>query len=270
MDWQLRIALIVIGALVIGFIVFDYNRRKKAQAEKQRLIEQMHSAAKQSDGSGFDNTGVGNVRRVKVEPQMTADDPQTSSPVKADKAPASVVKREATSRQAKPSPNKQMKFAALKDSQAEDMPAQAPEMVISLILKAAEGKSYKGSDFMPLLLSQGLRHGEMGIFHRHAGGSGKPGPIMYSVANAIKPGTFDLKNIQSFETPAFAFFISLPGPVEAVAAFEGMVKTIRMLKDELGGQILDESKSVYTEQTYQHQLDQLREYLTKASVKLRR
>lgn len=289
MDWQLRIALIVIGLLVIGFIIFDFNRRKKAQAEKQRLIDQMHAVASQVDSTGFDITGVGNVRKVSEpviseadinlpsEQQAPADNviekninqPTTDShnpvanPPQKDAPPGTATKP-------KKAPTEQMSLNAELDNADLDQankPVVEPEMVISLILKAEEGESFKGKDFMPLLLSQGLRHGDMGIFHRHSGAAGKPGPVMYSVANAIKPGTFNLTNIELFETPAFAFFMTIPGPSDAIAAFEGMVKTIKMLKQELGGQILDDSKSVYTEQTYQHQHESLRNYLTKASLK---
>ena len=46
-----------------------------------------------------------------------------------------------------------------------------------------------------------------------------------------------------------------------------MVKTVKLLKQELGGQILDETKSVFTEQTYHHHKDVLQEYLTKSSIR---
>ena len=274
MDWQLRIALIVIGILVIGYIVFDYNRRKKSNADKQRLIDQMHASADHVDSTGFDITGVGNARKAG-EPGLSEFDEneQTNS-----LAETQIRKPHRTTN---PAPTEQLNLNAVadtkqsssvsqeKEQQAETVEQESvePELVISLILKAEAGDSFKGKDFMPLLLSQGLRHGDMGIFHRHSGASGKPGPIMYSVANAINPGTFDLKNIEVFETPAFAFFMTLPGPIDAIASFEGMVKTIRLLKNELGGQILDQSKSVYTEQTYQHHRDSLREYVAKTSVK---
>lgn len=247
MDWQLRIALAIVGLMVIGYIVYDFKRRKKAQADKKRLIEQMHESANQVDAKGFDFTGVGSVRPAGVS---KSDDSTQQSEV-----------------EVKSAPEEQLDLEGVGENEASQSKFEQPELVISLILKADEDDVYQGKDFMPLLLSQGLRHGDLGIFHRHSGASGKPGPVMYSVANAIKPGTFELNNIERFETPAFAFFVSLPGPTEPVAAFEGMVKTIRLLKTELGGQILDDTKSVYTEQTYQHQLDTIREYVTKSSLK---
>jgi len=58
----------------------------------------------------------------------------------------------------------------------------------------------------------------------------------------------------------------VPGPKDPMIAYEGMVKTIKLLKQELDGQILDETKSVFTEQTYHHQKDVLQDYLTKKSI----
>lgn len=252
MDWQLRIALAIVGLMVIGYIVYDFKRRKQAQADKKRLIEQMHESANQVDAKGFDFTGVGNVRPAG---DSKSDISTQQSEVEVKNAPEEQLNLDGVGEK------------ETSQSKIEQPKFEQPELVISLILKADEDAVYRGKDFMPLLLSQGLRHGDLGIFHRHSGASGKPGPVMYSVANAIKPGTFELNNIERFETPAFAFFVSLPGPTEPVAAFEGMVKTIRLLKSELGGQILDDTKSVYTEQTYQHQLDTIHEYVTKSSLR---
>lgn len=278
MDWQIRIALIVVGVLIIGYIVFDYQRRKKEQKEKQQLIRQMRQTAEQVDSAGFDFTGVGSARKSESEPVLDNqndhsvkendkeafdnDDIKNNS-IKVETKKTSVsAKATVEKRKIKSAPTEQISL----DVSSQSTEITQPDLVFSLILRSQNEEGFLGRDFMPLLLSQGLRHGDMGIFHRHAGASGKPGPIMYSVANAIKPGTFELNNIETFQTPAFAFFMTVPGPNDPLSAYENMVKTVRLLKDELGGQILDDSKSVYTEQTHQHQVDKLREYLTKASI----
>ena len=67
MDWQIRMALIIAGIGVISFIFYDYNRRKKNQGQKQRLIDQMRSSADQVDRAGFDMTGVGSARKASDE-----------------------------------------------------------------------------------------------------------------------------------------------------------------------------------------------------------
>jgi cell division protein ZipA len=300
MDWQIRIALIILGIGVIGFIFYDYNRRKKNQNQKQRLIDQMRESADQVDRLGFDFTGVGNVRKASDE--LNTEDSESemhenvstsaselvAEPIAKFEYESQAVQNVDTNASrfeagiadsntdetmlesvGKPrvisSPTEQMSLADLADEQAEvDLNAE-PDLVFSLILKATEGTCYKGHDFMPILLSQGLRHGDMGIFHRLMG-QGKNATVLYSVANAINPGTFDIKNIQNFETPAFAFFMTVPGPKDPMIAYEGMVKTIKLLKQELNGQILDETKSVFTEQTYRHQKDVLQQYLIKKKI----
>ncbi|MGX5202083.1 cell division protein ZipA [Aliikangiella sp. IMCC44632] len=268
MDWQIRIALIIVGVALIGFIVYDFQRRKKLQQEKDNLIQKMRQTADQVDDSGFDFTGVGSVRKAGESESKTvsagtlSSASQDAAPSRAEPQPNS--KQESVS-QHKSSPPVQTPTEQL-DLGVEDKPVSDPDLVFSLIVKAKEGSTFLGQDFMPLLLSQGLRHGEMGIFHRHSGAAGKPGPVMYSLANAINPGTFDLKDIERFETPAFAFFMTVPGPSDAAQAYENMVKTARLLKQELDGQILDESKSVFTEQTYQHHLETLKTYLAKRAI----
>ena len=286
MDWQIRIALIIVGAAVIAFIIYDFNRRKKDQIQKQRLIEKMRSSADQIDNLGFDYTGVGNVR--KSSEKFTAGDSilnhDTSEHEQLNQSSElsyqqpdgndAVVDdfRVKQSTKIKPqknklSPTEQLDLGVIDKQSVEVDLNKNPDLVFSLILKAKEGETFKGGDFLPILLSQGLRHGDMGIFHRHHGQVGKKPVVLYSVANAINPGTFDIKNIQTFATPAFAFFMTVPGPIDPMMAYEGMVKTIKLLKKELGGQVLDESKSVFTEQTYQHHKDRLQEYLIKSSLK---
>ncbi len=279
MDWDLRIALIVIGLAVIAFVIFDFNRRKKSAQQKQNLIKKMHEAASQVDSAGFDASGVGVARKKgeAIEPSFgdepsLGDEPSfgnDESPLIENEIPTEV--KQKNNNKENIAPVKKAKLETPKplstDSQMSFDELVEPEMVCTLILKAKDDHLFKGKDFMPLFLSQGLRHGDMGIFHRFVGQGGKPESLLYSLANAVKPGTFDIKNIEQFESPAFAFFMTLPGPNDPIAAYEGMYKTIKLLKEEMGGQILDESKSVYTEQTHQHQIELIKSYLAKRNLK---
>lgn len=286
MDWQLRIALLIIGIGLIGFIVFDYKRRKKSAIEKQKLIEQMHNTASSVDAAGFDHTGVGNVRKVNAEPTIgdesisqSAENEPLVAQIKTSDNLSSSSKVNVSNQHSESNSSEQAHAETAsktevdrKEQQGEQLSFDEvlePELVFSLILKSKDEMPYKGSDFMPIFLSQGLRHGEMGIFHRYQSIKGKTGSLLYSVANAVKPGTFDLDDIEQFETPAFAFFMTLPGPADPVATYEAMVKTMRMMSEELGGQILDPTKSVYTEQTHQHQLEQVKAYCLKHQINLK-
>ena len=138
MDWQLRIALLILGVGLIGFIVYDFNRRKKAAKSKQRLIDEMHHAANSVDSAGFDSTGVGNVRKVPIEPTF-GESNNGEQFSQEDKSPADNEtisnNTEISSRdKEKSAPSgEQLSFEAMSE----------PEMVCSLILKAKEGDTFR-------------------------------------------------------------------------------------------------------------------------------
>jgi cell division protein ZipA len=104
----------------------------------------------------------------------------------------------------------------------------------------------------------------MDIFHRHKHTSGE-GPVQFSLANALKPGTFNLDDMNSFQTRAVTLFLILPGPEEPVKAYDLLLDTAQHLATELDGQLLDDSKSVLTQQTIQHFKEQIVAYEHKRS-----
>ena len=103
----------------------------------------------------------------------------------------------------------------------------------------------------------GLTYGHMNIFHRLVEGHPERGPV-FSVANIMKPGGFDMATIQSLETPAIAFFLTLPAPVPALDAWETMLPTAQRMAELLDGVLLDESRNALGRQRIQHLRDELR------------
>ena len=104
-----------------------------------------------------------------------------------------------------------------------------------------------------------LRFGEMDIFHRHESMAGT-GEVLFSMANAVKPGTFDLDDIDHFTTPAVSFFLGLPGPRYPKQAFDVMVAAARKLSQELNGELKDDQRSVLTAQTIEHYRQRIVDY----------
>ena len=80
------------------------------------------------------------------------------------------------------------------------------------------------------------------------------------MANMVVPGTFDLNNIENFETPGVSFFLTLPIESDSMTAFEMMVGTAKALCDNLGGELKDENRSVMTQQTIEHCRQRVREF----------
>ena len=102
----------------------------------------------------------------------------------------------------------------------EPQPAAEEVLVISVISRDPAG--FKGPALLQNILESGLRFGEMDIFHRHESMAGN-GEVLFSMANAVKPGIFDLDDIDHFSTRAVSFFLGLPGPRHPKQAFDVMV-----------------------------------------------
>ena len=82
----------------------------------------------------------------------------------------------------------------------------------------------------------GLEFGDMGIYHRLVDGKRELGPI-FSVANMLKPGNFDLAHLDALHTRAFSLFMTLPAPLPALDAWDAMLPTAQRLAELLDGHV---------------------------------
>ena len=128
---------------------------------------------------------------------------------------------------------------------------------ILYVVAQAEG-GFSGTDILETLLTCDLRFGDMDFFHRHERASGR-GPIEFSVANMMKPGVFDIDNMEPLQTRGLMFFVTLPGPADMLKAFDYMYETVKVVAKSLGGDIQDETRSVITRQNLEHMRQQIRE-----------
>jgi len=120
--------------------------------------------------------------------------------------------------------------------QAERTSTVQQEEVIVLTLMADEGKPFRGPLLLKVLRENGLQHGEMGIFHFHLGGGGQP---LFSVANILEPGHFELSEITSLETPGLALFMRLPTVVAGEPAMQTLQQHAQQMASQLGGILCD-------------------------------
>ncbi|MNZ70008.1 Cell division protein ZipA [compost metagenome] len=147
-----------------------------------------------------------------------------------------------------------------------DLPPVEEVLVISVVARDPEG--FKGPALLQSILESGLRFGDMDIFHRHESMAGN-GEVLFSMANAVKPGTFDLDDIDNFSTRAVSFFLGLPGPRHPKQAFDLMVAAARKLSHELDGELKDEQRSVMTAQTIEHYRQRIVEFERRALMNKR-
>lgn len=138
------------------------------------------------------------------------------------------------------------------------LPRGADTHVFILYVVAQAEEGFSGTDILETLLACDLRFGDMDFFHRHERASGR-GPIEFSVANMMKPGVFDIDNMEPLQTRGLMFFVTLPGPADMLKAFDYMYETVKVVAKSLGGDIQDETRSVITRQSLEHMRQQIRE-----------
>lgn len=133
--------------------------------------------------------------------------------------------------------------------------AEEDQEVIVINIMSRQPEGFVGAELLENVLACGLRYGDMNIFHQYAPAPDDDIPL-YSMANIVKPGTFDLNSMQSFQTPGVSLFMILPmktsADVSAMVAFEKMLLSAKRIAQNLHGELKDERRSVMTGQTVEH------------------
>lgn len=265
MDFGLREWLIIIGLLVIVGILIDGWRRMGGRSKIRFKLERNIPDLPDNDKELLGPPRVIS-RGERTEPQL-GDDPLSSAINDAAddwREPQQVgldfdPDEPATGFSAvEPEPLVEPK-AAEPVRQAKLSDAPLPEEVLVILVVARDEEGFPGGALLQNVMESGLRHGDMDIFHRHESMSGN-GDILFSMANALKPGTFDIDAMDDTPVRAVSFFMSLPGPRHPKQALDLMIAAARKLSHELGGDVKDEQRSVLTAQTIEHYRQRIAEF----------
>ena len=127
-------------------------------------------------------------------------------------------------------------------------------LVLALTILAKDENQFSGSEVKKALDDEGINHGDMEIFHFRMGDEND---AVFSVANVVEPGTFDLGTIGENKTPGLSLFCQLPGPVANTVAFELLLKKARSIAESLDGQLCDDKRNLLTEQATGHYRDRI-------------
>ena len=220
--WMLRIGIVVAGLLLMGAI-YEFGRpRKPGQGRKVRDERGGRSEPRLDAGLPPQSIDLGGpVLRDELPPEPTAPPPSGPEVGKRDR--------------------------------------EEFDKIVTLYVAARAGQVLRGPDIVVAAEKAGLSYGYMNVFHRLADGRADGGPI-FSVANIKKPGSFEMADIQLLETPAIAFFLTLPAPIPALDAWEKMLPTAQRMAELLDGVVLDESRNALGRQRIAHLRDELRAY----------
>lgn len=136
-------------------------------------------------------------------------------------------------------------------------PGPPPEKIVSLFLLARDNHRISGAQLLQATVSTGMTFGDMNIFHRMPEGDDRP---VFSLANAAKPGHFERDAWNTFETAGLVLFMTLPGPVYALDAWDSMLAAARRMGEILNAELLDEQRSACTRQREGQIRKEMREY----------
>lgn len=123
--------------------------------------------------------------------------------------------------------------------------ASIPEEVISLMVMAEPGEVFEGEAIDIAAKELNLRLGERHIYHRHENHDGSGGKL-FSMASALKPGSFEKDEFGQFATPGLSLFLMQTLPGKSVVAFEMMLRTARQLAQKLGGELWNDQRQALT------------------------
>ncbi|MHC8367729.1 cell division protein ZipA [Pseudomonas sp. ZT5P21] len=284
MEIGLREWLIVIGIIVIAGILFDGWRRMRGGKGKLKFRLDRNLSNLPDEDTSAELLGPPRVLDTHKEPQLDEHDlPSVSMPAREPRESGSKRGKRSHGEPSQGDMNLSLdldggpSFSSRDDDFPDDTKSspsvsekeqpQAEEvLVISVICRDAAG--FKGPALLQNILESGLRFGEMDIFHRHESMAGN-GEVLFSMANAVKPGIFDLDDIDHFSTPAVSFFLGLPGPRHPKQAFDVMVAAARKLSQELNGELKDDQRSVLTAQTIEHYRQRIVEFERRALTQKR-
>ena len=132
-----------------------------------------------------------------------------------------------------------------------------PEKIVSLFLLARDNHAITGAQLLQATVSTGMEFGDMDIFHRLPEGSDRP---VFSLANAAKPGHFERDEWNTFETAGLALFMTLPGPVYALDAWDSMLATARRIGALLNAELLDDERNAFTRQREAQIREEMRDF----------
>ncbi|MFI4970877.1 MAG: cell division protein ZipA [Lysobacterales bacterium] len=233
MDWnpQIGVPLIVLGAIVL-VLIYLFGRPRKAEQGQRRIFRRGGESA-------------------RVEPTFgDPDAPAQPAQGELDVSPRGELDRLGANADARGGmPPARSTVGARPDRQI--------ERIVTLYVAARAGETLDGADIVVAAEKAGLEFGDMGIFHRLVIGKKVDGPV-FSMANMVKPGNFDMSQLDNVRSPGVTLFMTLPGPLPALDAWEMLLPTAQRLAELLDAQVLDEGRNALGRQRIAHLRDELR------------
>ncbi len=151
-------------------------------------------------------------------------------------------------------------------SQEKPVDGTADEAVFVINIMAREDKSITGAELLQELSAFGFKFGAMDIFHRHVDAAGK-GPVIFSLANMVKPGVFDIDMMEQFESPGVSLFMMFPCAGQASHNYSLMLGAAERIAEAVDGLLMDGSRNPLTEEAIEQEQAFIRQLESRSLAK---
>jgi len=152
-----------------------------------------------------------------------------------------------------PTPNRKKITPSVNQDKSKQVPWRGEIIAVHVM---AIDTPMTGARIMAMAKSMDLDYGPYDIFHRYAHPE-KSGDILFSVASAVEPGTFELETLSQFETAGLTVFMRLEGLKDPMYAFEAMLTAAEAMREYFNAELQDPSHHPLTDamlQAYRTQI----------------
>ncbi len=239
--FSLRFLLLLIGAAIVVAIYLGgrrkHNRNQRVRFEKRR------PTFKPRRKGGTRAKPKAPVQSDHLEPASDAEadyahDDELIIPTDEPAIELPSITRSGDADPARPRRARENQMELTFDDEAPPAPGAAIEpAIIALYVRPPDKHEFAGTAIVQAMNAVGLRYGDMKIFHHYGAGELRTEQPLFSVANMVEPGYFDLDRVDSLATPGLAMFLQLPGPLDGAVAFELFLNTAQRLAETLSADL---------------------------------
>jgi len=129
-------------------------------------------------------------------------------------------------------------------------------LVSLYIMNEPKGTLFASHDLIQALSAAHCHFGEMSIFHRHEQLNGR-GEVLFSIAQAVKPGIFNLNDIDSIRCPGLILFMDAAMMDDPYFVFNAMLEAAEQIAQDLHAELYqtpNEVMTVYSQEYYARKL----------------
>lgn len=236
---EIRLIILIIGLIFIGWILWDGLRRKQNKSDSTgEFGDQPYHATQQmpsNESDTFQDPLLDSQQPIQFDdlPEFDNDQSQQSTDMTTSSDSDDEVSASTTTQQ-----------------------AALPKLILFHIV-ARRKRGLGGFSLLQVLLDHHFRYGDMGIFHYYEK-THQEGKRLFSLASATKTGDFPISDMASFQCKGLILFMYPEEHAHPAKVFDEMVKVAEQLAESLEADLkLGRDKLEWNEANLAHWYRQL-------------